>query len=315
MRMFRALVAGLILCGTLSFTTDAQTSATAPAARPVLVIQSTPGGVQVYVDDELFGMTSPEGRLKISTLKPGKHTLRLSLDGRSYGEGQFTLVTGKTLTKAVTLTEQNAAGNPAAARPGNAGNGTPGASTGGPSLSDTLNWIRDTLQNDQGAGYAYEQVLTPLDGSSLWDTQRGQHTSLRQDNGCQITLLTEFKNFSVNPGASLTTTGNSATSVDLSELDPDSTAATTFQVQSSTPSFATSTVSGDRYTQVSLKATNNRPVFSTRSTWISNGLKKDVSPTSEAIGGFAVGAPDLASRLVSAFKHAIQLCGGKPSTF
>jgi hypothetical protein len=48
---------------------SAQTSTAAPPARQVLVIHSTPGGVQVYVDDELMGTTSHEGRLKISTLK------------------------------------------------------------------------------------------------------------------------------------------------------------------------------------------------------------------------------------------------------
>jgi hypothetical protein len=136
MKMLRALVAGLIVCGTLSFTTDAQTSA---LARPVLVIRSTPGGAQVYVDDELVGTTSPEGQLKISTLKPGKHTLRLSLDGHSYGQGPFSLVAGKSLTKTVALTQQNAA---AGATPLPTASPTPPS---GPSMQGTAQWITTKL--------------------------------------------------------------------------------------------------------------------------------------------------------------------------
>ena len=53
-----------------------------PATPAVaLIVESTPGGAQVFVDDELIARTSAEGRLKISTLAPGQHRLRLALDG------------------------------------------------------------------------------------------------------------------------------------------------------------------------------------------------------------------------------------------
>ena len=51
------------------------------ASAVVLLIESTPGGAQVLVDDELIARTSSEGRLKISTLAAGHHRLRLALDG------------------------------------------------------------------------------------------------------------------------------------------------------------------------------------------------------------------------------------------
>lgn len=43
-----------------------------PAAPspPVLAVESTPGGVQVFVDDELIARTSAEGRLKIPPSPP-----------------------------------------------------------------------------------------------------------------------------------------------------------------------------------------------------------------------------------------------------
>jgi S1-C subfamily serine protease len=45
------------------------------------VIEAPPGGAQVYVDDEFAGKASAEGRLKISTLTPGEHRVRLSMEG------------------------------------------------------------------------------------------------------------------------------------------------------------------------------------------------------------------------------------------
>jgi hypothetical protein len=56
--------------------------ASKPAAPAVvLIVESTPGGAQVFVDDELIARASAEGRLKISTLTPGQHRLRLALEG------------------------------------------------------------------------------------------------------------------------------------------------------------------------------------------------------------------------------------------
>jgi len=202
MRMFRALAAGLIICGTLSFTTDAQTSVTAPAARPVLVIQSTPGGVQIYVDDELLGTTSPEGRLKISTLKPGKHTLRVVFGGNSYGEGQFSLVAGKALTKTVTLPEQTAA-------PGQ----LPTQGTG-PSLEETFNWLREFLPSATGAKSTQKVDRTTYGASS----------SIAVVSGCNV-VLTNRKSFLESNGQrikifGLDLSGQETYQFSFSEVDP-----------------------------------------------------------------------------------------------
>ena len=53
-----------------------------PAAAAVLDIVSDPPGAQVFVDDEPVGRTDPEtGRLRLTTLSPGRHRVRISADG------------------------------------------------------------------------------------------------------------------------------------------------------------------------------------------------------------------------------------------
>lgn len=46
-----------------------------------LKLQTKPGTVQVYLDDEFKGMSSSEGHLVLSNLRPGNHHLRLMLGG------------------------------------------------------------------------------------------------------------------------------------------------------------------------------------------------------------------------------------------
>lgn len=70
--------------------------------NPVLIIQSTPAGAQVYVDDELVGTTSQEGRLKLSQLAAGEHLLRLSHAGFADSTERLRLAAGET-TVIVTL--------------------------------------------------------------------------------------------------------------------------------------------------------------------------------------------------------------------
>jgi hypothetical protein len=69
----------------------------------MLLIQATPGGVHVYVDDEPVGTTSAEGRLKLSTLLPGQHHLRLSLDGYKDDTRDVAVATGTSLELKATL--------------------------------------------------------------------------------------------------------------------------------------------------------------------------------------------------------------------
>lgn len=61
-----------------STTTTIQPPASTP---PSLAIEVTPGGAQVYVDDEPIGTTSSSGRLKLTRISAGEHRVRLSLPG------------------------------------------------------------------------------------------------------------------------------------------------------------------------------------------------------------------------------------------
>jgi len=76
----------------------------APATSPpVLLIESTPGQSEIYIDDEPMGTTSPEGRLKLTRLAPGDHLVRISLSGYQDHEETVTLTAGHTATVAATL--------------------------------------------------------------------------------------------------------------------------------------------------------------------------------------------------------------------
>ncbi len=66
----------------------------ATTSPPVLLILSTPGDAQVYIDDEPIGTTSSEGRLKMSKLGAGEHRIRLSHAGYKDFEQTVQLVSG-----------------------------------------------------------------------------------------------------------------------------------------------------------------------------------------------------------------------------
>ena len=82
----------------------------APAtSSPVLVIESSPGQSQVYVDDEPVGSTSQQGRLKLTRFAAGDHRVRISLGGYRDHEETVTLAAGETTTVAATLQRPEAA--------------------------------------------------------------------------------------------------------------------------------------------------------------------------------------------------------------
>jgi hypothetical protein len=88
-------------------------SAERSTGPPVLLIDTTPGGAAVYIDDEPVGTTSSSGRLKLSRLTPGEHRVRLSLAGHRDYESNVTLAAGITTPLAATL-ESAGAKNPLA---------------------------------------------------------------------------------------------------------------------------------------------------------------------------------------------------------
>lgn len=59
-------------------------------------IHTQPGEAQVYLNDELKGMSSPEGRLRISSLAPGSYTVRVSLPGYQSWQRSVTVSAGET---------------------------------------------------------------------------------------------------------------------------------------------------------------------------------------------------------------------------
>jgi hypothetical protein len=73
------------------------------SGAPSLLIEASPGGAQVYIDDELKASTSPEGRVKFSQLAAGEHTVRLSLAGYHDFEKKVTLKPGESFTFYATL--------------------------------------------------------------------------------------------------------------------------------------------------------------------------------------------------------------------
>ncbi len=68
-----------------------------------LLVETTPGSAQVFVDGKDAGRTSPRGRLELTQLKPGQHTVRLALTGYQDYEQKAELVPGHATRVATSL--------------------------------------------------------------------------------------------------------------------------------------------------------------------------------------------------------------------
>ena len=80
-------------------------------------IRSRPGGVTVWVDNEIKGTTdAEEGRLKVGGLPPGKHQLRAQRDGYEPVEGTMELAAGQAVEMPIWLAKSEAP-SPAPAAP------------------------------------------------------------------------------------------------------------------------------------------------------------------------------------------------------
>ena len=96
------------------------TAAGGRAAAPVLLVQSSPGGARVYLDDEPIGTTSAAGVLKHSHLSAGEHHLRVALSEYQDYEENIELQTGETLRVTANLTPGSSgpvSGSPSFAAP------------------------------------------------------------------------------------------------------------------------------------------------------------------------------------------------------
>lgn len=76
-----------------------------------LIVKTTPGEAQVYLNDEPKGMTSAEGEIRLPDLKPGSYTLRVSLPGYQSYEKPINVAAGDAQTVYVTL-QQKSSSNP-----------------------------------------------------------------------------------------------------------------------------------------------------------------------------------------------------------
>src|SRR5205823_13438501 len=70
---------------------------------PALVIEGAPPGAQIFVDDRLIASTGSNGQAKISTLSPGQHRLRVTVNGYQDYEKGIDLLSGQTSRVAAKL--------------------------------------------------------------------------------------------------------------------------------------------------------------------------------------------------------------------
>src|SRR5438132_3852625 len=70
---------------------------------PALVIEGAPPGAQIFVDDRLTASTGSDGPAKISTLSPGQHRLRVTVNGYQDYEKDMDLLAGQTSSVAAKL--------------------------------------------------------------------------------------------------------------------------------------------------------------------------------------------------------------------
>jgi hypothetical protein len=160
----------------------------AQQGQAVLVVQSAPGGAQVYVDDELRGTTSPEGRLRISTLRPGKHLLRLSLSRYQDQEHSLTLVAGKPLVLKIAMAPQATAAPPVASQPSPPNQATAAqAAPASPSYEQARDWIVENINEFAEGRYRADPDNNNIQGH--WRTWTYSAVSM---NDCVLQFSVEF---------------------------------------------------------------------------------------------------------------------------
>ncbi len=70
---------------------------------PALVVEGAPPGAQIFVDSQLTASTGSNGQAKISTLSPGQHHLRVTVNGYQDYEKSIALQAGQTSRVAAKL--------------------------------------------------------------------------------------------------------------------------------------------------------------------------------------------------------------------
>ncbi|MGA2629249.1 MAG: PEGA domain-containing protein [Terriglobia bacterium] len=174
-----------------------------PAASPELLVEVTPGGAEVYVDDEPMGTTSQAGRLKLTQLQPGQHIVRVSLAGYRDHEESVELTAGQTSQMAATL-EQAPPPAAAGSQAGALSSATPpvaASSSTEPGVLGTLvasqtppGWrgayIKDVVPGDpaEKAGLRSGQAIQSVNGQPINSPQELRDTLARFQAGDVIQI-------------------------------------------------------------------------------------------------------------------------------
>ena len=169
-------------------TAPANTPRTAPSGSPpVLVIESSPGQSQVYIDDEPVGSTSQQGRLRLTRLTAGDHRVRLSLSGYEDHEESVTLTGGSVTTLAATLVHPSAplAPPPQPERP--QPEQTPTGGNGQPGYLGVLPMMQ------QPAGARGVVLASVASGSPAERAGLKAYDTILSINGQQVTALEQLR--------------------------------------------------------------------------------------------------------------------------
>jgi serine/threonine-protein kinase len=89
------------------------TNPPSPQVSPAQIVVQTSTNAQVYLDDTFKGQVGRKGRLVIEDLKPGEHTLRVSLAGKKDYEQRVTVAAEQVATITATLADAESPSPPA----------------------------------------------------------------------------------------------------------------------------------------------------------------------------------------------------------
>jgi hypothetical protein len=174
----------------------------------------------------------------------------------------------------------------------------PSSNDSAPPLSDTLDWIKNTLENN--GGYSVMWAWTNPTPSSGPMVSQETSWSMTIAGSCQVT----FKQHSHQLVPSRPPTDETY-SLNFSALDPTIQVADVKVVQN-----GFTLMSGGQHFNLPLKATDGKRIIQL--------LSPPTYPNEEsslASLNLNVHDPDTAQRLATALTHAITLCGGKKSLF
>jgi hypothetical protein len=154
---------------------------------PVLMIESSPGQSQVYVDDEPVGTTSQQGRLKLSKLAAGEHSVRISLSGYQDHEASVTLKAGEVTTLSAAL--QQAAPAPVVSPPPQPKTDqTPPVNTGQPG------YLGVNAMNQQPAGARGVVIASVIPGGPAEQAGLKAYDTILAINGQLVTTPPDLRN-------------------------------------------------------------------------------------------------------------------------